>query len=74
MSANETDPFRQKMQLAFILILVSLTVILPTWYVIETGIDAEDEFVKTILVGAWTLAIAGAGMAYSQIGLGRKVS
>ncbi len=73
MSAVE-DKTRQKMQLAFVLILVSLTIALPSWYVFETGITSEDELVKTILIGSWTLAIAGAGMAYSQIGLGRKVS
>lgn len=73
MSLTE-DKTRQRMQLAFVLILVTLTIALPTWYVLEEGISSNDELVKTILVGSWTLAIAGAGMAYSQIGLGRKVS
>jgi hypothetical protein len=68
------DKTRQKMQLAFVLILVSMSIALPAWYVIEVGIQSDDELVKTILVGAWTLTIAGAGMAFSQIGLGRKVS
>lgn len=74
MSSTPNDPVRQKIQLAFILILVSLTIVLPSWYVYTIGIDAEDELVRTILVGSWTLAIAGAGMAYSQLGLGRKVT
>lgn len=68
------DPFRQKMQLAFVLILVIITISLPLMYVYHVGVASDDEFVKTILIGSWTLAIAGAGMAYSQIGLGRKVS
>ena len=68
------DKTRQKMQLAFVLILVTMSIALPAWYVIEVGIQSDDELVKTILVGAWTLTIAGAGMAFSQIGLGRKVT
>jgi len=74
MSIETPDIFRQRMQLAFVLILVTLTIALPIWYVFKIGISADDEFVKTVLIGSWTLAIAGAGMAYSQIGLGRKVS
>lgn len=73
MSAVE-DKTRQRMQLAFVLILVSMSIALPAWYVVETGISTDDELVKTILIGAWTLTIAGAGMAFSQIGLGRKVT
>ena len=73
MSLTE-DKTRQRIQLAFVLILVAMSISLPAWYVIEKGITSDDDLVKTVLVGAWTLTIAGAGMAFSQIGLGRKVT
>jgi hypothetical protein len=72
--APHDSTVRQKTQLIFVVILVSMTIILPIWYVTEVGIDFDDELVKTIIVGSWTLAIAGAGMAFSQIGLGRQVT
>lgn len=68
------DPFRQKIQIIFVIILVSMSISMPLMYVYHVGIATDDEFIKTILIGSWTLAIAGAGMAFSQIGLGRKVS
>jgi len=75
MSAQQPpDIWRQRTQLAIAIILVGIVIAVPTWYVIETGITADNETVTTIVVGSWTLAIAGAGAAFSLFGLGRKVS
>ena len=77
MSSNEPnspDVWRQRIQLVIAVTLIVLVVAIPAWYVISIGITAEDEMVNTIVIGSWTLAIAGAGAAFSLFGLGRKVS
>jgi len=70
----EEDPLRQKLQLIIAVVLVAVVIALPTWYVIEKGITADDQLVVTIITGAWTLAVAGAGAAFAIFGLGRKVT
>jgi len=65
---------REKIQLGIALVLVVLAISIPTWYVLEVGITAEDELVKQIVIGSWTLVVAGAGAAFSLYGLGRKVT
>jgi len=75
MSTNPTDDItRQRIQLALAVVLVSLAIFFPVWYVVTVGITADNELVNTIIVGSWTLAIAGAGAAFSLFGLGRKIS
>ncbi len=77
MSSNEPnspDVWRQGIQLAIAVTLIVLVISIPAWYVIATGITTDDEMVNTIVIGSWTLAIAGAGAAFSLFGLGRKVS
>lgn len=70
----EQDKARQRFQLGVAMTLVIASMIFPFWYVWEKGILADDELVKTIVIGFWTLVVAGAGMAYSIFGLGRKVT
>ena len=71
---TQNDPFRQKVQMAFVIVLVTMAITLPLLYVYHVGIATEDDFIKNVLIGSWTLVVAGIGMAFSQIGLGRKVS
>jgi hypothetical protein len=68
------DPARQKMQLILVGILVAISLLIPSWYVLTVGIASGDETVKTIVIASMTLVIAGMGMAYSQLGLGRRVT
>lgn len=65
---------RQNIQLGIALALVIIAIGIPVLYVAEKGVTSDDELIKTIVVGSWTLAIAGAGAAFSLFGLGRKVS
>ena len=64
---------RQNIQVILAIVLVSIAIIMPVWYVISVGITAEDSLVNTMITAAWTLSIAGAGAAFSLFGLGRKV-
>ena len=72
--STKNDTIRQYTQLVLAIILVSIAIVFPVWYVVDVGVTSEDEFVGTVVTGAWTLAIAGAGAAFSLFGLGRKVS
>jgi len=74
MSSTETSPLRQNIQMALVLVLISVSIGMPVWYVVEVGVTSEDEFVQTVVTGSWVLTIAGAGAAFSYFGLGRKVS
>jgi uncharacterized membrane protein len=64
---------RQNIQLILALVLVSISIILPVWYIITVGITADNTLVTTMITAAWALSIAGAGAAFSLFGLGRKV-
>lgn len=71
---NPSDVLRQRAQIAIAVTLVIMVIAIPAWYVIEVGITEDNETVNMIIIGSWTLAIAGAGAAFSLFGLGRKVS
>ncbi len=64
---------REKIQLGLALTLVLMAISVPTAYIVSVGISADNEIVKTIVIGSYTLVVAGAGAAFSLFGLGRKV-
>ena len=76
MSTTDTpnDPIRQKMQLVVIAALIIGCFIVVGAYVNAQGLTSGDEIVKLIVMAAVTLMIAGAGAAWSLIGMGRKVT
>ena len=65
---------REKIQLVIAVILIGLIMAIPATFVYLTGVTGDNELVKTIVTGSWTLVVAGAGAAFSLFGLGRKVS
>ncbi len=75
MSINPSpDIWRQRIQLGIAVTVVILAIGIPIWYVIRVGITSDNELVQTMITGFWVLTIAGAGAAYSLLGLGRKVT
>lgn len=68
------DKYRRQIQLVVIAACIIGCFMVVGGYVFTKGLTSGDKIVEMVVMGAVTLIIAGAGMAWSQIGLGRRVT